>query len=179
MLFFFFKKIYLFYLFIFGCVGSSCCAWAFSSCSKWGLLFVVVHGLLIAVASHCSGFSCYGARALGTRASVVVAHGLQSTGSVVVAHGLSCPATWDLPGPGLELLSPALAGGFLTTAPPGKPAPCSSSLTLPPLSSQATAQFLVHREIRNRLIYPPASIVIPTSFPLVTGDEVAFLCLEL
>ena len=26
----------------------------------------------------------------------------------------------DLPGPGLEPVSPALAGGFLTTAPPGK-----------------------------------------------------------
>ena len=28
---------------------------------------------------------------------------------------------WDLPGPGLEPVSPALAGGFLTTEPPGKP----------------------------------------------------------
>ena len=28
---------------------------------------------------------------------------------------------WDLPRPGLEPMSPALAGGFLTTAPPGKP----------------------------------------------------------
>ena len=28
---------------------------------------------------------------------------------------------WDLPRPGLEPESPALAGGFLTTAPPGKP----------------------------------------------------------
>ena len=28
---------------------------------------------------------------------------------------------WDFPGPGLEPVSPALAGGFLTTAPPGKP----------------------------------------------------------
>ena len=28
---------------------------------------------------------------------------------------------WDLPRPGLEPLSPARAGGFLTTAPPGKP----------------------------------------------------------
>ena len=28
---------------------------------------------------------------------------------------------WDLPRPGLELVSPALAGRFLTTAPPGKP----------------------------------------------------------
>ena len=28
---------------------------------------------------------------------------------------------WNLPGLGLEPVSPALAGGFLTTAPPGKP----------------------------------------------------------
>ena len=28
---------------------------------------------------------------------------------------------WDLPGPGVEPVSPALAGRFLTTAPPGKP----------------------------------------------------------
>ena len=28
---------------------------------------------------------------------------------------------WDLPGPGIEPVSPAMAGGFLTTAPPGKP----------------------------------------------------------
>ena len=27
---------------------------------------------------------------------------------------------WDLPGSGLEPVSPALAGGFLNTAPPGK-----------------------------------------------------------
>ena len=27
---------------------------------------------------------------------------------------------WDLPGPGLEPVSPALAGGFLTTGPRGK-----------------------------------------------------------
>ena len=28
---------------------------------------------------------------------------------------------WDLPGPGLEPMGPALAGGFLATEPPGKP----------------------------------------------------------
>ena len=28
---------------------------------------------------------------------------------------------WDLPAPGIEPLSPALAGGFFTTGPPGKP----------------------------------------------------------
>ena len=27
---------------------------------------------------------------------------------------------WDLPGPDLKPMSPAFAGGFLTTAPPGK-----------------------------------------------------------
>ena len=32
-------------------LGLCCCAWAFSSCGKQGLLFVAVHGLLIAVAS--------------------------------------------------------------------------------------------------------------------------------
>ena len=31
---------------------------------------------------------------------------------------------WDLPRPGLELVSPALAGRFSTTAPPGKPLKC-------------------------------------------------------
>ena len=41
-------------------------------------------------------------------------------GSVVVAPGLSCSHIWDLPGPGLEPVSPALGGRFLTTAPPGK-----------------------------------------------------------
>ena len=29
-------------------------------------------------------------------------------------------APWHDPGPGLEPVSPALAGGFLTTVPPGK-----------------------------------------------------------
>ena len=28
---------------------------------------------------------------------------------------------WYLPGPGIEPMSPALAGGFFTTEPPGKP----------------------------------------------------------
>ena len=36
------------------------------------------------------------------------------------AQALLLCGMWDLPGPGLELMSPALAGRFLTTAPPGK-----------------------------------------------------------
>ena len=43
----------LIYLFIYllAVLGLHCCVRAFSSCSEWGLLFVAVHGLLIAVAS--------------------------------------------------------------------------------------------------------------------------------
>ena len=71
-------------------------------------------------ASHCSGFSCCGARALGARASVVVALGLSSCGSRALEHRLGSCGTqallfrgmWDLPGPGLKPMSPALAGGF-------------------------------------------------------------------
>ena len=81
-----------------------------------------------ALASHCGGFCCCGAWPLGARASVVVACWFSSCGSWVLEHRLSsCGARpwlphgmWDLPRPGLKPMSPALAGRFLTTAPPGK-----------------------------------------------------------
>ena len=115
----FLKYIYLFL----AALGLRCCAQAFSSCSERGLLFVLVHGLLIEVASLC-----WGAWALGARASVVMAHRLSSCVSPALERRLSSCGTrasllrgiWDLPRPGLEPMSPALAGGFLTTAPPGK-----------------------------------------------------------
>ena len=67
-------------------------------------------------ASHRGGFSRCGARALGAWASVVAARRLSSCGTwAQLLHGM-----WDLPGPGLEPVSLALAGGFLTTEPPGK-----------------------------------------------------------
>ena len=80
-------------------------------------------------ASHCGGFPCCGAWAIGTQASVVVARGLSSCGSWALECRLSSCGSraqllrsmWDLPGPGLEPVSLALAGGFFTTAPPGKP----------------------------------------------------------
>ena len=53
-------------------------------------------------------------------ASVVVARGLWSKGSVV-AQGLYLPlGMWNLPGPEIKPMCPALAGRFLSTAPPGK-----------------------------------------------------------
>ena len=44
-------------------------------------------------ASHGGGFSCCGARALGTWASVVVAHGLSSRGSRAPERRLSSHGT--------------------------------------------------------------------------------------
>ena len=46
----FLKEIYLFYLFL-AALGLCCCIRAFSSCRERGLISVVLHGLLIAVAS--------------------------------------------------------------------------------------------------------------------------------
>ena len=80
-------------------------------------------------AFHGGGFSCCRAWALGMWASVVVSCRLSSCGSLALEHRLSnCGAwaqllhsMWDLPRPGIEPVSPALAGGFSTTVSPGKP----------------------------------------------------------
>ena len=46
-----FLKIYFIYFYFLAVLGIRCCVRAFSSCGERGLLFVVVRGLLIAVAS--------------------------------------------------------------------------------------------------------------------------------
>ena len=85
-------------------LGLRFCARAFSSCGKWGPLFIAVRGPLTIAAS------------------LVAVHRLQtcrlsSCGSrAQLLHGM-----WYPPRPGLEPVSPALAGRFSTTAPPGKP----------------------------------------------------------
>ena len=48
---FFFNKFILFIYLFLAALGLHCCARTFSSCGEQGLLFVAVHGLLIAVAS--------------------------------------------------------------------------------------------------------------------------------
>ena len=47
----FFLLIYFLFFYFLAALGLCCCAQVFSSCGERGLLFVVVHGLLIAVAS--------------------------------------------------------------------------------------------------------------------------------
>ena len=85
-------------------LGLRFCARAFSSCGKWGPLFIAVRGSLTVVASLVAEHR-------------LQMHRLSSCGS---RAWLLC-STWDLPRPGLEPMSPALAGRFSTTAPPGKP----------------------------------------------------------
>ena len=110
---FFFFNFYV----VLGCAGSSLLHRSFSSCSEQGLL-----SSCSAWASHRRGFSCCGARSLEHV-------GLRSCHARALEHMLnSCDAwayllcrMWDLPRPGIEPASPALAGRFFTTEPPEKP----------------------------------------------------------
>ena len=80
------------------------CARAFSSCGKWGPLFIAVRGPLTITAS------------------LVAEHRLQTRRlSSCGSRAQLLRGMWDSPRPGLEPVSPELAGRFSTTAPPGKP----------------------------------------------------------
>ena len=102
--FFFFFLINLFIYLFLAMLGLRFCARAFSSCGKGGPLFIAVRGPFTVVASLVAGHR-------------LQTHRLSSCGSrAQLLRGM-----WDLPRPGLEPVSPALAGRFSTTAPPGKP----------------------------------------------------------
>ena len=85
-------------------LGLRFCARAFSSCGKRGPLFITVRRPLTVVASLVAEHR-------------LQMHRLSSCGS----RAQPLRGMWDLPRPGLEPVSPALAGGLPTTAPPGKP----------------------------------------------------------
>ena len=110
---FFLNLFYLFiYLSIFGCAGSSVRARALSSCGKWGPLFIAVRGpLFIAVRGP---FTIAAPPVAGHRLQT---RRLSSRGS----RAQPLRGMRDPPRPGLEPVSPALAGRLPTTAPPGKP----------------------------------------------------------
>ena len=85
-------------------LGVRFCARAFSSCGERGPFFITVHGPLTIAAS------------------LVAEHRLQTRRlSNCGSRAQPLRGMWDLPRPGLEPTSPALAGRFSTTAPPGKP----------------------------------------------------------
>ena len=81
---------YFYYLFL-AVLGLHCWAWAFSSCGESG---ATLH--CGAWASPCGGFSCCRALVLGARAAVIAAQAYLPRG------------VWDLPGPGIEPVSPVL-----------------------------------------------------------------------
>ena len=92
-----------FCLFTFGCTWSSLLHAVFLQLRQMGPFFVAVCKFLIAVAS-------------------LVEHRLQGTLTQKLRHTPLLPhSMWNLPGSGIELMSPALAGGFLMTGPPRKP----------------------------------------------------------
>ena len=105
--FFFFFIVFFLNLFIYlfmAVLGLRFCARAFSSCGKRGSLFIVVR------------------RPLTIAASLVAEHRLQKRRlSNCSSRAQLLRSMWDPPRPGLEPVSPALAGRFSTTAPPGKP----------------------------------------------------------
>ena len=85
-------------------LGLRFCARALSCRGKWGPLFIAMHGPLTIVAS------------------LVVEHRLQTRRlSNCGSRAQLLRGMWDPPRPGLEPVSPALAGRLPTTAPPGKP----------------------------------------------------------
>ena len=85
-------------------LGLRFCVRAFSSCGKWGPLFIAVR------------------RSLTIAASLVAEHKLQMRRlSSCGSRAQLLLGMWDLPRPGLEPVSPALAGRFSPTVPPGKP----------------------------------------------------------
>ena len=85
-------------------LGLRFCARAFSSCGKRRPLFIAVHGPLTIAAS------------------LVAEHRLQTRRlSNCGSRAQPLRGMWDPPRPGLEAVSPALAGTLPTTAPPGKP----------------------------------------------------------
>ena len=98
-----FFKILFIYLFM-AVLGLRFCARALPSCGKRGPLFIAVRGPLT------------------TAASLVAEHRLQTRRlSSCGSQAQLLRGMWDPPRPGLEPVSPALAGRFSTTAPPGKP----------------------------------------------------------
>ena len=135
-------NIYSLFFLVLAALGLRCCTRAFSGCGEGGYSSLRCTGFSLRwLLLLWSMGSSSGLQQLKHAGSVVVAHRPQSArASVVAARGLSscglqalecrlssCGARaqllrsmWDLPGPGLKPVSPALTGGFLTIAPPGK-----------------------------------------------------------
>ena len=115
--FFFFQNFLKnkFIYFIFGCVESLLLRAGFLQLQQAGSTLRCGAG-----ASHCGGFSWCGVQALGAQAQQLWLVGSRAQAQQLWCTSLVAPWHVDLPRPGLEPVSPALAGGFPTTVLPGK-----------------------------------------------------------
>ena len=95
--------------------------WAFVAAWAFPQLWRVGASLqLWCLAFHHGGFSC--CRALGhVGFSSCSSWALEPRLNSWVTQAQLLCSMWGLPGPGMESVSPALAGVFFTTEPPGKP----------------------------------------------------------
>ena len=113
---FFFSFFFLIYLFL-AVLGLRFCTRAFSSCGKWGPLFIVVRGPLLL-------WSTGSRRAR----SVAVAHGPSCSVACEIfpdQDSNPCPLHWQADSQPLRHQG-SPAGGFLTTVSPGKSDICFS-----------------------------------------------------
>ena len=107
----------LLFFFLLVAPGLHCFVWAFSSCRKWGYSSL-----------WCTGFSLQSLLLLTSPGSRCSGFGSGSTWAQEWRHWLSSCGTWasllcsmqNLREPGIEPLSPTLAGGFLSTVLPRK-----------------------------------------------------------
>ena len=91
-------------------LGLHCCMRAFSSCRQQGLL------------SSCStGFSLQWLLLLWSTSALAVPGLPELRLTSCSTQTWLLQGMWDLPRPGIKPMSPAFAGRFFTTKPPGKP----------------------------------------------------------
>ena len=120
-------------------LGLHFCARAFSSCGKRGPLFIAVRGPLTIAASPVAEHK------LQTRR-------LSSCGS----RAQPLRGMWDPPRPGLEPVSPALAGRLSTAAPPGKPQNDNNLITYVNYPIRLTADLLLCVSFYQKCFHIPS-----------------------
>ena len=141
------------------------CARAFSSCGKWGPLFIAVRGPLTIAAS------------------LVAEHRLQTRRlSNCGSQAQSLRGTCDPPRPGLEPVSPALAGRLSTTVPPGKP-PCLLIEAFSPFTFKVIIDryvliailFIVFGSLCNYFLFLSSFVLFPCDFMTIFSVIFGFL----
>ena len=154
---------------LFLAVPGSCCCLGFSLVALSRDYSLLVCRLLIAAAPLIAED-----RPQGARASVDVAQGLSSCSPQALEQANLLHSMWDLPGPGVEPVSPALAGRFFTTELPGKP-PFSKTEAVNLGEVKFITSFLVRIVSKNSLSNPRSWTFSPIFFLEVSSFQLFHL----